>query len=269
MNARLLSLLATTLLAAAAHAAQLPEAGPKDKRIRFATYDPHDVVTIYAGIGVDTAILFDDDERVVDMTGGDVKAWGADTPLGRNGVFLKPAASLPDANLHVITSKRKYTFDLKLARQAKGETAFMTVYFRYPAQERAADKAAKEAERVHTLLDTAAPASNRRYTVQGAAELSPVEAWDDGKSTFLRFRARGDLPAVYVAHDGDDALERIENTTVKDGVIQIPAVRRKFVLRIGQQAACVFNEGYDPNAPRPATNTVSPSVKRITKGGSK
>jgi type IV secretion system protein VirB9 len=269
MRARLLPVAAAMLFAAAAHTAQLPEAGPKDKRVRVATYDPYDVFTIYTQVAMGTAIHFEADEKVVDIVGGDTKAWGVDTMYVRNGIFIKPAAVMPDSNLQVITNKHKYTFDLKLANLKKGQSGFMTVYFRYPAAERAANSAAKEAERVRTLLDTAAPVGNRRYSVQGAADLSPVEAWDDGKSTFLRFRTRGNLPAAYAARDGDDALEQIENTTIKDGVMQIPAVRRKFVLRIGQQVACVFNDGYNANAPRPATNTVSDYVKRIMKGASK
>lgn len=269
MNRRLLSVVAALAVAASAHGAQIPEAGKQDARIRFATYDPYDVVTIYTRYGMETHIVFDADEKVMDMTGGDTEAWGVAPKRDRNGFFIKPSADLPDSNIHVVTNKRTYTFDLKLARKGKDQIGFMTVFFRYPAAQRAANAAAAEAEQVRGLLNAASPAGNRRYTVQGSSDLAPIEAWDDGRTTFLRFRARSSIPAFYAARGDDESIEQIDNPTVKDDVVQLPGVRRKFVLRIGNQVACVFNEGYDPDAARPVTNTASPYVKRTLKGHEK
>lgn len=269
MSRRLLFALAALAVAGTAHGAQIPEAGKKDARIRFATYDPYDVVTIYTRYGMETHIVLDANEKVVDMTGGDTEAWGVATKRDRNGFFIKPSADLPDSNIHVVTSKRTYTFDLKLARKGKGQIGFMTVFFRYPEAQRATNAAASEAEQVRGLLDAPSLGGNRRYTVQGSSDLAPIEAWDDGRSTFFRFRARSSIPAIYTARGDDQSVEQIENPTVKDDVVQLPGVRRKFVLRIGKQVACVFNEGYDPNAARPVTNTASPYVKRTLKGTDK
>lgn len=269
MSRRLVFGLVALSAAASVHGAQIPEAGKNDPRIRFATYDPYDVVTIYARYGLETHIVLEKNEKVVDMTGGDTDAWGVATKFDRNGLFIKPSANLPNSNIHVVTDKRTYTFDLTLAKKEKGQIGFMTVFFRYPGADHAANAAALEAEQVTKLLDVASPVGNRRYTVQGSSELAPVEAWDDGRTTFLRFRARSSIPAVYAARGEDDSLEQIDNPTVKDDVVQLPGVRRKFVLRIGDQVACVFNEGYDPNAPRPLTNTASPFVKRALKGDAK
>lgn len=269
MNKRVLSCLAALTLAASASGAQMPEAGRKDTRIRFAVYDPYDVVTIYTRIGLETHVVLDPDEKIVDMTGGDVEAWGVATKLARNGVFLKPAGDLPDTNLHVVTNKRTYSFDLKLARRSKGEVGFMTVFFMYPGSERAADAATKEVAEVRKLLDAGSPATNRRYSVQGSGELAPIEAWDDGTTTFLRFRARARIPAVYAATEEGESGGQIASTTVKDDLVQVHGVRRKIVLRAGRTVACVFNDGFDLNASRPATNTASPKVNRTIKGAGK
>lgn len=268
MKKRLLSALIALSMAASSHGAQLPEAGKKDARIRFATYDPHDVVTIYTRVGLLTQIVFDQDEKIVDMTGGDVEAWGAVTRKARDGVFLKPTAEVPDANLHVVTNKRSYSFDLKLAKKAKGEVAFMTVYFHYPDAVQAAAMVAKEADKVRGLLEAASPVANRRYSVQGSSDLAPIEVWDDGRTTFLRFRARSMIPAIYESNE-DSTVRRIENINVKDDVLQVQGVRRKLVLQTGKEVACVFNDDYDTNAPRPVTNTVSPQVNRVLKGTGK
>jgi type IV secretion system protein VirB9 len=276
MSKKLLSGLITLALAATASGAQLPEAGKKDARIRIATYDPDDVVTVYASVGIETHIVLEPAEKIVDMTGGDTKAWGVASRLARNGVFLKPAGELPNANLHVVTDKRTYTFDLKLARKDKREIPFLTVFFRYPADEQAARAqaqaaaaAAREAEQLRMLLDAAAPAGNRRYSVQGSSALAPIEAWDDGRTTSLRFRARSSIPAIYAARGDRDSLEQIENIHLQDDVVHVQGVRRKLVLRVGEQVACVFNDGFDADAARPETNTASPYVTRSMKGAGK
>lgn len=253
------------MLALQAHAAQEPVASKGDSRIRFVDYDPNNVVTIYGKVGVSTMILFEPDEQLVDMVGGDTDAWQAASTGKRNGVFFKPAVKAAATNIQVITNKRAYNFDMRLAPPK--EVAYLTVRFRYPAAEHAAQTKAKEQERIEALLDHAGAARNRNYTVQGAGELSPVEAWDDGAVTYFRFPARAQVPAIYATAGGGDQLERVENITVaSDGTVEVHAVRRKFVLRSGSIVACVFNEGFDADAPRPATNTTSPNVERIVKG---
>ncbi|TQK07824.1 TrbG/VirB9 family P-type conjugative transfer protein [Herbaspirillum sp. SJZ107] len=267
MNKRILSCLTALTLLSTAHAAQEPEPSKGDPRIRYVTYDPNNVVLIYSKVGASLLIQFQPDEQLVDMVGGDVDAWGAASTKARNGIFLKPAAVLPETNIQVITNRRTYNFEVKLA--PKGKPNYLTVRFRYPDDERKAISAATESDQVRALLDAGSPAGNRRYTVQGSSELAPLEAWDDGRTTFLRFRARASVPAIYVARGDDESLEQIESPTTQDDVVQIPGVRRKLVLRIGRQVACIFNEGFDAHAARPATNTASPYVKRTLKGTSK
>jgi type IV secretion system protein VirB9 len=244
-----------------AHAALDPVASRNDSRVRYITYEPDDVVTIYGKVGTATLIMFDKDEQLIDMAGGDTRAWGAGTPQARNGVFIKPTAAAPETNIHVITTRHEYVFDMRLA--GKKQPVYWTVRFRYPAIAAVRAAATVEKERVRTLLDQAAPAQNRRYSVQGSGELAPVEAWDDGASTYLRFAARGTVPAIYATRDGKEVLE---NFSTERDVVRLSGVGRKFVLRVGRQVACVFNDGYNQNAPRPATNTASPKVQRILKG---
>lgn len=267
MNKRQIIALAVSTLTFAAHAAQEPEPSKGDPRIRYVTYDPNNVVLIYSKIGASLLIQFAPDEQLVDMVGGDVDAWGAASTKARNGIFLKPAAVAPETNMQVITNRHTYNFEVKLA--PKGKSNYFTVRFRYPDDDRNAKSAATQASDVRALLDAGAATGNRRYTVQGSSDLAPIEAWDDGRSTFLRFRARARIPAIYATLGDQDALEQVETPSTKDDVVQVPGVRRKLVLRIGTQVACVFNEGFDANAQRPPTNTSSPYVMRTLKGAAK
>lgn len=267
MKKRLLSILATMTVATFAHAAQEPEPSGGDPRIRYVTYDPNNVVLLYSRIGASMLVQFGPDEQLVDMVGGDVDAWGAASTSARNGIFLKPAAVAPETNIQVITNRRTYNFELRLS--PKGKPNYLTVRFRYPEDERAAATAAGDDAQVHALLEAGVPASNRNYTAQGSGELAPIEAWDDGRSTFLRFRARAGIPAIYAARGEDDSLEQITRPVTKDDVVEVSGVYRKLVLRRGHEVVCVFNEGLDAGAPRPATGTVSPAVKRTVKGADK
>lgn len=267
MRKRMLSILATMALSTFAHAAQEPEPSRGDPRIRYVTYDPNDVVLLYSRIGASMLVQFGPDEKLVDMVGGDVDAWGAASTSARNGIFLKPAAVAPETNIQVITNRRTYNFELRLS--PKGKPNYLTVRFRYPEDEHATAAATRDDAQVQALLDARIPAGNRDYTVQGSSELAPIEAWDDGRTTFLRFRARSGIPAIYAARGEDDSLEQITRPVTKDDVVEVPGVYRRLVLRIGRQVACVFNEGFNAGAPRPATGTVSPAVKRTLKGAGK
>lgn len=267
MKMHLLLTAAALTLASAAHAVQEPDASKGDARIRYVTYDPNNVVLIYSKVGASLLIQFAPDEQLVDMVGGDVDAWGAASTKARNGIFLKPAAVAPETNIQVITNRRTYNFEVKLA--PKGKRNYFMVRFRYPDDERTTASSATRKDEVRALLDASVPAGNRNYTVQGSSELAPVEAWDDGRSTFLRFRARASIPAIYSARGDEDSVEQLESPSTSKDIVQVPGIRRKLVLRIGDQVACVFNEGFDTHAPRPATNTASPHVIRTLKGDGK
>lgn len=252
-------------VAGSALAAQETVAGAGDPRIRFVDYDPNNIVTIYGRVGTDTLILFDKGEVLVDMTGGDTAAWGADTPKARNGIFVKPRAAVAETNIHVITNKRVYNFDMKLA--PKGHTGYLMVSFRYPVTEVALVAQDASKTRVRDLLAEVVPDTrNRRYTVQGSGTIAPIAASDDGTVTFFRFAAHGVVPAVYSV--GEDGKEHLLNFNAEpNDMLTMHAVARKFVLRSGDLVACVFNEAYDPAGVRPVTMTASPKVERILKRG--
>jgi type IV secretion system protein VirB9 len=275
MNARLTAgLLACALGGAcgswdAALAAQVPVASKGDARIRFVDYDPYNVVTIYGKVGIFTMILFEPDEQIINKGSGDTKAWGLLVHAKNNGFSIKPTGTEPATNIQIITNKRIYNFDMKLAQPGK-ETPFWTVHFRYPAAQSAQDSRARETEQVKTLLEQGAPTANRRYSAEGASSIAPVEGWDDGTFTYLRFAPRATIPAIYSPRgDGDAALDRIENSSSAPGdVVRIPGVRAKLVLRVGAEIACIYNDAYDPQGGRTSvTGTVSPKVRRVTSQG--
>lgn len=267
MKAGMLACLLAAALAVPGWAAQVPEAGKGDARIRFVDYDPYNVVTIYGQIGISTMIVFEPDEKIINKGAGDGKAWGILVHDKGNSFAVKPAATAPATNIQIITTKRTYNFDMKLATARLD--AYWAVHFRYPAAARAAEAKEQEADKVRTLLERGTPVGNRNYTVEGASVIEPIEVWDDGTHTYFRFPQRATIPTIYSSRENGDAnLEKMENVSVRgDDVVQVQGVRRRFVLRVGsREVACVYNDGYTLAGPRMSTNTASPQVRRVIKG---
>ncbi|CAE6850462.1 Type IV secretion system protein virB9 [Paraburkholderia aspalathi] len=247
-------------------AVQPTQASPGDSRVRFVDYDAHNVVTIYGRVGADTLVMFEKGEKVRDLSGGDTDAWGVGVTTAGNGFFIKPKVTSPNTNVHVITDKRVYSIDMKLA--GKGQTNYLTVWYLYPEEEAAQRAAAASRNTARDLLNYggAATAKNRNYTVQGSDEISPSEAWDDGTAFYFRVSAHRSVPAVYWVDEAGKEHQANFNTE-PDGTLTIHKIASKFVFRSGDLVACVFNEAYDPVGKRSTTNTASPNVERVLKKG--
>lgn len=264
MSSFILRLICLASLATPAMAVQPTFPAQGDARVRFADYDPHNVVTIYGRIGVATLVMLDKGEEILNMMGGDTEAWGVLHIDAKNGFSIKPKATLPDANMQVITkSGNVYNIDLKLA--GKGKPYYMTVWYRYPKQEANKRTAAAKSNQVKSWLKDGSPITNRHYTLQGASSIAPIDVWNDNRSTYFRFAANSTVPAVYIV--GEDGKQKlVEFNGTPGDVLVVHAVSPQFVLRQGDLVTCVYNEAYDPVGVRPATNTDSPHVERNMKG---
>src|SRR5512143_2657235 len=119
------------LVLVAAAAAASEGAGP-DRRIRYVSYDPDDVVPIDAVPGVVTHIVLEPGEAYVTHAFGDGKAW--DFAVKSNHCFLKAVATNADSNLTVVTDRRSYHFALKLLTEP-GAAPTYEIAFRYPDTE--------------------------------------------------------------------------------------------------------------------------------------
>ncbi|WP_063588602.1 TrbG/VirB9 family P-type conjugative transfer protein [Achromobacter ruhlandii] len=265
MNVRLKSLataaLTVALCAAAGPAWSLDQtqASTKDKRVRFADYDPDEVYLVNTSLGVATHIQLNDDEDYVTHAFGDSAAY-AFTPVGKH-LLLKPRVEQADTNLNYITTKRNYTFLLKYAKERKGGDVYR-ISMRYPENERAKTAKQEDAALVQQELGNSELAINwQSYTMSGDASIGPEAAWDDGAQTSLRFAPGQDLPSVYFVDS--DGQEVIANRHM-DGerTIVLHRVASRWHLRLGNKVVAVHNEA--PVAARSlSTGTISPAVERV------
>jgi len=252
--------------------------GNTDGRVRVVDYDPMNVIRLVTQFGVSTHVEFPEEELVKDVAVGDDQAWKL-VPR-RNHLFIKPVAEKADTNVTVVTSKHTYNFALTVKSQNGTADAswsdadlIYTLYFRYPGEERKKKEAAKKEKIqkekeavVKAELEQKGPIRNIHYFRQGSDLIAPVEAWDDGRFTYLTFAQVQDIPAVYL--EDDDGKEALVNTTFQDrSTIVIHRVVPRLIIRQGDQVARIENRSFTTEQKWTETGTTSPTIQRVEKTG--
>jgi type IV secretion system protein VirB9 len=251
------ALLAAAVPALAFRPAEEPAAGG---RIRYVDYEPDEVVSIDAVVGVVTHIVLDPAEKYVVHAFGDGKAW--DFAYRQNHLFLKPAALDADTNLTVVTDKRSYHFALRL-REDKGVVPTYEIAFRFhePKAKRVREEEAREIEESFQKPPAKA---NLRYSMSGDEDIAPRNCWDDGEFTHFKFASGTDLPAIYMVDpDGAEFAVDRHSTGPANKIVVVHKVARSWVLRLGQRALAVWNDAYSGEGRQNETGTAAPDVKRV------
>lgn len=198
-----------------------------------------------------------------------------------NFVYLKPLRALNPQPLFIQTKwcspdtarceMVPYAFEL-LTRpgdpKVTAAAAAWDVTFTYPERDRAARIAAQRKAQAawaaawrerQALLppSPAAPAftSNWLYGFRGSDAVQPDEAWDDGRTTFLRFNGNRRVPNVYRRlPDGHEGIPAYATEPDVGGtILRIARTEAKWFLRDGDAAGCLFNIGPDPDGKTAAT----------------
>lgn len=242
-----------------AYSLDIPKASPKDKRIRSTQYDSQDVIAVTTTTGIATHIELADDETYITHALGDAAAYDFQQ-IGKHLLF-KPIAPEADTNLIVITDRRSYAFLLQHKAKGSGKEVHR-ITLNYPDIDQARAEALNRSAQVEQALEATGLAINwEAYTMSGDQALAPINAWDDGAQTWLRFAPGQDLPAVYfVDADGNEV---IANRHMADAhTIVMHRVASRWHLRLGDQVLAIFNENSNQTRSLP-TGTVSPDVERV------
>lgn len=253
-----------------AFALDTPTVSKLDRRLYTTAYEENQVYPIYAVNGLVTSIVFAEDEKVDVHTSGFSTAW--EFAARGNHFFLKPRAKEGSTNLVVVTNKRTYHFDLRLGWNRK--TATYELAFTYPKE----GAAASEKERVEARLKTSAtkpvsvaeaPASNRDYTMnfgeaKSSRSIAPMEAFDDGRFTYLRFGKSSDFPSVYRVVD---ETETLLNAHVEGDWLVVHGIYEALRLRAGQAVVGLYNENYTGGGADTEAGVSVPGLRRVSVGG--
>lgn len=233
-----------------------------DSRVKYASYNPENVVQLDTVLGIATMIELEKGEQYITHAFGDSEAYMFSKQ--DNYIFIKPTAEDANTNLILVTNKRTYRFRLSFKDTRDGAT--YSLGFKYPDTVARANAEARAKQKLDQSFKLSAGNANLKYSMMGDVDIAPINVWDDGRFTYFKFSPNQDMPAIYlVDNDGNESLV---NTTVvgkANQIIKVHKVAMQFHIRAGERVLAVFNENYNSMGIPNDTGTSSPSVQRIIK----
>ena len=191
-----------------------------------------------------TDIALEPGEKILGQpASGDVVRWllalgkSMDHGVEQWHVYLKPTRPELETNLAINTDRRSYFLEL----HSFPDTYMAAVMWHYPQDE--AGRLQAEAEELMGEQKNAAPvvgldALNFDYAIQvvrGSPAWTPLQVFDDGRRTFVRFPAAmlaREAPALFVLRDKETQLV---NYRVKNDIYVVDRLIDAAELRVGQQ----------------------------------
>jgi type IV secretion system protein VirB9 len=237
MIARFLVALALFTLSPAALAA------PADARIRTIPYNENMVIPLIGHLGFQTMIEFNADERIENVSIGDSMGWQITPNRRATLLFVKPVEMRATTNMTVVTSLRRYVFELRAA-EARGASDPAITYvlrFAYPAPLAPPPVAAPPPP-----PPAPPPKLNFSYSQKGSKKIAPTKVWDDGKFTYFQFPDTIEAPVISAL--SADGREGLVNSRADGGLVSIDVIAPGFVLRHGKERLTVTNDAFASGA---------------------
>lgn len=223
---------------------------PSDSRIKLLPYDEGDVYTITTKYGYQTNIVFDEREDIETISLGDRSLWQI-TPSG-NRLFIRPMQEDVITNMTVLTNRRSYQFDLKSANldDKKAEIIYVAKFVyenRKPAPTFMPSMPPAMMPLPAKPSDMKFPVSpNYNYTYSGSDALAPLQVFDNGRATFIKYESLPEpLPEVYMVDAGGKA--QVVPHDVKDKMLVVNAIAGELALKYGDSGTVnIYNETLNP-----------------------
>ena len=264
-------LLCLALNAGNVWALQEPTGSAYDSRLKTVPFNEDDVVKIDTALGVHTLIILDPKEQYITHAFGDPEAWTFGRKL--NYVFIKPKEVLGDTNLSIVTDKRVYTFDVRFheipyptdARKTFDKRMTFRVKFRYPEIEAAIAKKKMEEEKIKKqFADVRKSGNNLDYNMNGDLAIAPVNVWDDGLFTKMKWKVGQDVPVIfYVNDDGEETIVGQHSSGRYKDIVVLHRVAKKWHIRLGDKVVGIYNNNFSPV--ESGTETSSENIIRVLK----
>jgi type IV secretion system protein VirB9 len=225
-------------------AAQAPASSDTFNAIVQYSYETGSLYQVFAAPMRITDIALQPGEKILGQpASGDVIRWllalgkSMDHGVEQWHVYLKPTRPELETNLAINTDRRSYMLEL----HSYADTYMAAVVWRYPEDELA--QLQGQASELATQEKSTSPvvgieALNFHYTIQvvdGHPAWTPLQAFDDGRRTFVRFPPAmlvREAPALFVLRDKETQLV---NYRVKGDTYVIDRLIDSAELRLGQQ----------------------------------
>jgi type IV secretion system protein VirB9 len=214
-----------------------------DSRIKTFVYNPNEVYRVNFQFGYQSYIEFAKYEKIETISIGNPFSWKI-TPVD-NRVFIKPLEGAGRTNVTVFTNNTSYQFEIQSVKPSDepDERLAFVVRFFYPRDNY--DAPPKVVDKKGLLpFDTIRPVLyNFDYSLAGPTSISPVEVFDDGNRTYMKFAGNNAVvPIIFVK----EASGQIRKANVKrEGqYIVVGSLANEFQLRMGNELVQVFNEKF-------------------------
>jgi type IV secretion system protein VirB9 len=252
-------------------AAQAPDPRDYFNAIVQYSYETGTLYQVFAAPMRITDIALEPGEKILGQpASGDVVRWllalgkSMDHGLEQWHVYLKPTRPDLETNLAINTDRRSYLLEL----HSYPDTYMAAVVWHYPEDELARLQA--QTSELATQQKNSTPvvgidALNFNYTIQvtsGTPAWTPLQAFDDGRRTFVRFPAAmlvREAPALFVLRDKETQLV---NYRVKNGTYIIDRLIDSAELRVGQQDQEIVRITRGSVSERPAARPIHVSGAR-------
>jgi type IV secretion system protein VirB9 len=227
-------------------AQQIPESYHEDSHIKHITFQANNVVRLKAKTFITTQILFEKEEAVITVEGGDTSGWIVtyhdNLP---NMIFIKPTQLNSNTNMTVVTNKHNYYFQI-ISNQAIKSDSTQSPYaikFDYPEEERAkkeAQQKEKQLQKESRPKQQKPKSLNEAYRFSGNTQIIPVHVYDDGRFTYFELSPNQPVPAIFAVND-KEGKEAIVNLRRQGNTLIVQRLAPQFTLRNGGLVASVFN----------------------------
>ena len=211
----------------AAAAEITPSVSPTDDRVRTVVFTERQVYRIDTKVLTATTIEFGPGEEIINVALGDNVGFTYGQ-LGDNSLAVKPTQTGVRTNMSVATSRGTYVFEMiEGARRP-----MYLVEFAYP----------KSGAATRSAIRGPSPNSRTYYVTQAsrATGFMPARIWDDGTKTYMQFSQNAAMPAAFRA-DGNGREYSVQ-TKIENGVMIIPSVQDRWVLRLGDTVICIWSD---------------------------
>lgn len=208
---------------------------PSDARIKKVVYQDNNVVPVQGVTFTTTQIQFANNERVLDIEGGDSSAWMVTYhPELSNMVFVKPTLFDSNTNMTIITNQHAYYFHLTSNKKLEKNPTEQTYAVKFSYAE-------PKVTHVKSVQKPSQPkVMNAAYRFSGSPQLVPLHVFDDGQFTYFELSLNGAVPAIF-AVDDQSGKESTVNTRRQGKYLVVQRLAPQFTLRQGALATSVFN----------------------------
>lgn len=220
---------AAMTLPALAYAEASPRSGSRDGRITYATWQDGQVYTVPTRVRNITMIELGEGETIRSIAAGDTESFQVEKLEGNNVFTIKPVIDGASTNVTVETNRRFYFLNV-----VEGGKPSWSVKFTVPGSGRSASAGPT----IRPLAE--APLTPMRYRIVSrtrGAGFVPIGISDDGAKTYFQIPNGAPTPTVFRVDS--KGLEYAVNSTMKGSVIVVSGRSARWVVRYGDDHACI------------------------------